>query len=88
MSAYEQALADWTYLWEEYAPARDMTGGYVDQNDLRRLLLTPTKAMAAKCLTNQIEYWFQVGTEECDRQPDPDDPRLQEIADRYGEYIR
>lgn len=42
--------------------AADMTGSYVDQNDLAKLLRSPTKATAKQCLCAQIEYWFQVGT--------------------------
>lgn len=57
---YEQALADWQYLWK-ISPAYDMTGGYEDQCDLERMLMTPTKRMAAKCLSSQVEYWFQAG---------------------------
>lgn len=59
---YEVAYRDRQYLWS-ISPARDMTGGYVDQEDLERMLKTPTKAMAAKCLRAQIEYWFERGTE-------------------------
>jgi len=59
---YEVAYRDHKYLWS-ISPARDMTGGYVDQEDLERMLKTPTKAMAAKCLSSQIQYWFERGTE-------------------------
>lgn len=60
---HEVALADHKYLWS-FSPASDMTGGYEDQNDLDRMLEHPTKAMAVKCLTDQIEYWFERGTED------------------------
>lgn len=83
MSRYDQAYADWNYLWTEYGPASDMTGGYVDQDDLARLLKSPTKTTAADCLDNQIIYWFQVGPEKYCNRPDPNDARLQEIAERY-----
>ena len=58
---YEQAFEDHAYLWETYGPAYDMTGGYTDQEDLDRLLRSPSKATARECLHNQIVYWFQVG---------------------------
>jgi len=78
---YEQARADHEYLWS-IAPADDMTGGYVDQEDLARLLKSPTKTTAAACYASQIAYWFQVG-------PDGgsipwNDARVQEIAERFG----
>lgn len=81
---YEEAFADWEYLWTQYGPAADMTGGYVDQEDLDRLLRSPTKATARRCLMSQIAYWFEKGTDSISRQPDRSDERLQEIADRYG----
>lgn len=78
---YEQARSDHEYLWS-IGPADDMTGGYVDQEDLARLLKSPTKATAAACYADQITYWFQVG-------PDGgsipwDNQRVQEIAGRLG----
>ncbi len=88
---YKQAFEDHAYLWN-IGPAYDMTGGYVDQEDLEELLQKPTKATAKKCLCNQIDYWFQVG-------PDIDsnsntsqtrkkelletDSKVSEIAERY-----
>jgi hypothetical protein len=86
---YEQAFADWEYLWS-IAPAYDMTGGYEDQYDLDKLIRSPTKRTAKKCLCSQIQYWFQAG-------PDDDgkyggaskyiaaDKRVREIAERHGE---
>lgn len=65
--AYEVAYRDHKYLWG-FGPAYDMTGGYEDQNDLARMLKTPTKSMAAKCLTSQIIYWFERGTEDGGKQ--------------------
>jgi hypothetical protein len=82
---YDQVFSDWSYLWHEYGPAVDMTGGYVDQDDLAQLLASPRKSTAKKCLTRQIGYWFMVGPDHIDKQPDPDDQRLHEIAERYGE---
>lgn len=82
---YEQALADHRYLWSTYGAANDMTGGYVDQEDLTRLLRSPTKATARDCLVDQIEYWFDVGPDPTgSSRPDRSDPRLLEIAERYG----
>lgn len=59
---YEQARKDWEFLWG-IDEAFDMTGGYVDQEDLRRLLLNPSKKTAKECFVRQIEYWFSVGPE-------------------------
>lgn len=86
---YEQAKKDHAYLWA-INPADDMTGGYVDQEDLERMLNTPTKTMARYCLCSQIDYWFSVG-------PDPysvpsgdsryyveNDPEVKKIAERHG----
>lgn len=84
MSRYDQALSDWQYLWEVYGPAADMTGGYVDQNDLMKLLKSPTKKTATECLESQIAYWFEVGPDLGSNTPDPEDERLQSIADDYG----
>lgn len=85
---YTQAFSDHSYLWETYGAADDMTGRYVDQDDLTRLLRSPTKATACKCLVSQIEYWFSVGPDPFGNNPiDPSDDRLQEIADRYGQRI-
>lgn len=62
---YEQAYKDHSFLWS-IGPADDMTGGYVDQEDLDKMLKTPTKSMARKCLCNQIDYWFQIGMDNFD----------------------
>lgn len=53
---YNQARADHEYLWDTYAPASDMTGAYVDQDDLEKLLKNPTKKTAVECYEAQIEY--------------------------------
>lgn len=84
---YEQARKDHEYLWSTYAAAGDMTGGYVDQDDLERLLRSPTKATARQCYENQIAYWFSFG-------PEPEesfsadvwkkDPVVREIAERHN----
>ena len=84
MISYAQAFADWSYLWEEYGPAEDMTGAYVDQQDLAILLRSPTKRTAAICLESQIVYWFQAPPKYYRERPDHDDSRLWEISERYG----
>lgn len=61
---YEEVLKDWKFLFEELDTAYDMTGGYVDQEDLDLLLKSPTKTTAKTCLQKQIDHWFQAGTEE------------------------
>lgn len=86
--SYEQALADHSYLWDTYGPASDMTGGYVDQDDLAQLLRSPTKVTARECLDRQIRYWFAMGPEDGGPPVDHSDERLQEIADRYGCQVR
>lgn len=60
---YEQVRKQWETLWK-IGQADDMTGGYVDQNDLEKLLKNPTKQTAKKCMESQIEYWLDSGTEE------------------------
>ena len=87
MITYEQAFKDHAYLWETYAAAADMTGGYVDQEDLARMLRKPTKNTARKCLCNQIQHWFSAGTDDDLFIVDDAialDSRLMEIADRHG----
>lgn len=63
MSDYDTAREDHEYLWRTYDHANDMTGGYVDSDDLKKLLESPTKATAAKCYKTQIGYWLEVGPE-------------------------
>jgi len=84
-ATYEQAYADHCYLWETHGPAGDMSGGYVDQDDLVKLLKSPTKAMARDCLVSQIIYWFSC---QLDDGQSPDDiaaadPEVREIRERY-----
>ncbi len=88
---YEQAYKDHQYLWKTYGAADDMTGGYVDQEDLDRLLKSPTKAVAKLCLCRQIDYWFQVGPDDGVDIPGNKapqliilDPIVREIAERHG----
>lgn len=83
--SYEQARKDHEYLWS-IAPAHDMTGAYVDQEDLQKLLRSPTKATARDCYLAQIEFWFQSGPDVGDGNGDIpwDDPRVLEIAIRHN----
>lgn len=88
MGTYEQAYADHCYLWRTYGSAEDMTGAYIDQEDLAILLGSPTKRTAKACLERQIAYWFSAGPDKSSGTPiDRDDPILQDIAERYGEQI-
>lgn len=81
---HEQAYFDRQYLWKTFGPARDMTGGYVDQDDLEALLRRPTKEEAARCLRSQITYWFEVGPDSFYGEVDREDPTLLAIAERHG----
>ena len=83
--SYDQALADHDYLWGTYGPAADMTGAYVDQQDLSRLLRSPTKATARDCLCDQIRHWFTVGTDNGLKaeHAEATDPMVSEIRERH-----
>lgn len=90
MAKYEDVYDDHCYLWG-IGPANDMTGGYVDQEALDRLLKNPTKSTAKGILLDQIEYWFSVGVENNhgNNGIDPHEfedeyPRIREIAEKYG----
>lgn len=83
---YEQAYADHQYLWA-IAPAKDMTGAYVDQNDLARLLASPTKTTARQCLQSQINHWFNYGPD-CPDEGWREDAKVHEIAERRGRARR
>lgn len=83
---HEQARKDHEYLWA-IAPANDMTGGYVDQEDLDLMLQNPTRAQATKCYCSQISYWFSVGPDLGKGREvwqELGDPILSEIAERHG----
>ncbi len=88
MRTYDEVRKDWETLWA-IAPAGDMTGGYVDQQDLDRLLKSPTKRTARECMESQIDYWFQVGPGD-ERECPPVDtfiesnPDVRAIAEKYG----
>jgi len=58
---YEQVLKDWQVLFEDIGMARDMTGGYVESEDLIKLLKSPSRATAKDCLKRQIKYWLEKG---------------------------
>ena len=91
---YEEIYKDWNYLFRRVGFAADMTGGYVDSEDLDELLKSPSKSTACKCLRRQITYWFQVGLEQdcehlgktiyelCDEFPE-----IREIAERNHEEL-
>ena len=80
---YEEARQDHEYLWS-FGPAEDMTGAYVDQEDLRILLESPTKATARKCYIRQIEYWLVQGPEKDVIDTWKHSKAVAEIAERYG----
>jgi len=89
---YEQARKDHEYLWSIYGPAYDMAGGYVDQEDLVRLLESPTKATARKCYCKQIDHWFEAGFDDCGYMGIDEilkitegDKTVSEIAERHGQ---
>lgn len=88
---HDTAYRDHQYLWA-MGPAFDMTGAYVDQDDLARLLRTPTKNVAADCLSRQIGYWFQAGPDVSENSSArraevkrliETDTRVREIYERY-----
>ena len=88
---YDRIRNDWLDLWS-LGPADDISGGYVDQDDLAIMLKTPTKSAAADCMERQIAYWLQVGMEREDMKKhgytSVDDiimknPTVADIARRY-----
>jgi len=80
---YAVVRADHEYLWKVYGPANDMTGGYVEEGDLARLLRAPTRATARDCYANQIAHWFHVGPETDVGGGWRTDPKVREIAARH-----
>lgn len=87
---YEQVYSDWEYLFKEVAYADDMTGGYVDSEDLDKLLKKPSKATAKRILLRQIDYWFSKGIEYSEEHKGKsifdlieDYPRITGIAENY-----
>lgn len=89
---YDEVRKDWKVLFKEYGEAYDMTGGYVDQEDLELMLENPTKRQAKYCMMQQIGYWFQVGPDISEFESAKDnlqrlletDPVIQGIAEKYG----
>ena len=82
---YQQARDDHEYLWSTYGPANDMTGMYVDQDDLAALLKSPSRFTAMTCYSNQIQYWFEVGPEyDCVDLSWHTDVKVKDIAHRHG----
>ncbi len=87
---YDEMYKDWDYLFNTISTANDMTGGYVDSEDLERLLKNPSKTTAKNCLSKQIDYWFQVGLEHSNEHIGKtvfdladEFPKLTEIAERH-----
>ena len=82
---YAQARRDHEYLWSTYCAADDMTGGYVESEDLDRLLRKPTKATARGIYVDQILHWFDAGPEVlCLRKNGWEtDPEVAAIAERH-----
>ena len=91
---YDDVYKDWDYLFRTIGPANDMTGGYVDSEDLDKLLKMPSKFTAKKCMICQIVYWFDAGLEyqlEYEHKGIYDllkeFPRIEEIAERYSKDL-
>ena len=90
--SYKKAYEDHSFLFG-IGPASDMTGGYVDSEDLDKLLKSPSRKTAEGVLWSQRNYWFQVGTEGgaggdyCGMMPVElvdEFPRIAEIAEEYN----
>lgn len=88
--SYKEYFEDWDYLFNKVGIANDMTGGYVDQEDLDRLLKNPRKATAKSCLSRQIDYWFSSGIEHCTEHAGKsiydlieEFPKIEELAEKH-----
>ncbi|PSV00524.1 hypothetical protein [Photobacterium kishitanii] len=88
---YDEVYADWYYLFQKISVAEDMTGGYVDSEDLDLLLKKPSKATAKGCLVRQISYWFSAGIEYSDKHSGKsvfdlieEYPKIISIAERHN----
>ncbi|MGY2573172.1 hypothetical protein [Vibrio sp. C8] len=86
---YDEVFKDWCYLFDNVGVADDMTGGYVDSEDLDELLRKPTKGTAKWCLSRQIDYWFAKGIQYSNEHKGKsifdlieEYPLIEEIADR------
>ncbi|MGR5328591.1 hypothetical protein [Photobacterium damselae] len=91
MAKYEEVYSDWEYLFKTVGFADDMTGGYVDSEDLEDLLKNPSKKTAKGILFRQIDYWYSEGIEYSNEHKNKtvfdlieEYPRIAEIADAYG----
>ena len=91
---YKQYFEDWDYLFSKIGVANDMTGGYVDSQDLDVLLESPSKATAKGCLSRQIDYWFQSGIEYSNEHKGKsiydlveEFPKINDIAERHGHEL-
>lgn len=87
--SYKQMRADHEYIWKKYGAAFDMSGAYVDQDDLDKLLKNPTRATAERCYYTQLIYYFQTGPDTADLdnftiEDIKNDPKIIEIANRLG----
>tara|TARA_R110000787_G_scaffold197611_1_gene308870 strand:- start:248 stop:565 length:318 start_codon:yes stop_codon:yes gene_type:complete len=87
---YDEMYRDWKYLFKKVGCADDMTGGYVDSKDLDLLLKSPSKSTAKRCLSNQIDYWFDTGIQHDNSHKGKSIhdlievyPKIPEIADRH-----
>jgi F420-0:gamma-glutamyl ligase-like protein len=87
---YNEMFKDWDYLFKTVGCASDMTGGYVESDDLDRLMRSPNKATAKKCMSVQISYWFDAGIEYTNDHKRKsvydlleEFPRIEEIAERH-----
>ena len=70
-----------------------MTGGYVDQEDLDKLMKNPTEETAMECMLSQLRYWFSVGPEGYGSRKTPEvfigelmqkHKRVRTIKNKYG----
>lgn len=91
---YKQYFEDWDYLFNKIDVADDMTGGYVDSQDLDVLLKSPSKATAKNCLSRQIDYWFQAGIQYSKEHKGKsiydlveEFPKINDIAERHGHEL-
>jgi hypothetical protein len=85
---YEEIYKDWLFLWNVGA-ANDMTGGYVDSEDLFKLLKNPSKKTAYECLISQITYWFQNGPDIMGKVPEyyeiiKNNPEVKDLYEKYN----
>lgn len=58
---FEEVKADYVKLINEYGYPYDMTGGFVDSEQMEKVILNPTKTNAKQYMKNVINYGFQWG---------------------------